>query len=193
MPGFMGLTGTPGTGKKSIAPFLASKLELKSLGMNDFANSSGLVSASAEAPEVDARLLGKRILRHMKGPALIFGHLLPYAFPRGTFRRVVVLRCDPKILKSRLLQRNYPPEKVLSNVEAELIGVIASDCFKAFGVKAVVEFDTSAASPKGVSKAILPLLRVGSHGRQYDWTRGYDSARKLRSLLSIPGLGAARI
>ena len=43
-----------------------------------------------------------------------FAHLLPCD-------RIVVLRCRPDVLKSRLAQRNYREEKIRENVQAEAL------------------------------------------------------------------------
>ena len=196
MPRYVGLTGTPGTGKKSLAPFVAAALGLQSFGLNDLAVAYGLAARGTDGAEVNAQLLGKAILRHVKGPALLYGHLLPYAFAAGTFQSIVVLRCEPKVLKRRLIGRGYAPEKVVLNLEAELIGAVASDTIASFGEKVVAEFDTSKGELRAAGNTISSLIteELGGRGkRRYDWTRGYDSARKLRSLLSVPDLGLARI
>ena len=41
--------------------------------------------------------------------------------------KIIVLRCDPKVLVKRLSERGYSKEKVRENLEAEAIGTIYSE------------------------------------------------------------------
>ena len=78
MGNFFGITGTPGTGKKTIAPLVASKLGIPCISLYDQAVSSGLVRHGDDDTEVDTAALGRFIVKHVSGPALVYGHLLPY-------------------------------------------------------------------------------------------------------------------
>jgi adenylate kinase len=188
---FFGITGTPGTGKKTLAPLVASRLGLPCISLYDQAVSSGLVRQGENDAEVDTTFLGRFIVKHVSGPALIYGHLLPYVFGGNEFRRVVVLRCEPKTLKRRLLARGYPPEKAMENVEAELIGVISADSMTTFGSRKTAEFDTTASRPASATRAISGFLKGSREpNSRIDWTPSYNSASKLRSLLSSPITGA---
>lgn len=186
MKTFFGLTGTPGTGKKTIAPMVARKIGLPCVSLRDLAVSSGQMRKDARDAEIDTAALGRYLVKQVGGPALIYGHLLPYVARARDLQRVVVLRCEPKALKRRLLARGYQADKVVENVEAELIGVLSADSFAAFGSRRTAEFDTTASKPSEVSRAISDLLKgVREPGARIDWTFGYSSAPKLRSLLSV--------
>ena len=191
MKGLVGLTGTPGTGKKTIAPLVAASLGIPRIGLNDFATSSGLASPRKES-EVDPRTLGRSFLRQVRGSTLVYGHLLPYAFAHGAFQMVIVLRCEPGVLKRRLQRRRYSTGKVKANLEAELIGVIASDCYSVFGEGVVAEYNTTGKNPRRAAKDVASLILAKHGGRRHDWTVRYDSARKLTSLLSDPRRATAR-
>jgi len=180
------MTGTPGTGKKSIAPFLAAELGIPCYSLNELASSYGLLGRG-QTPVVDARLLGRKVLRELDGPALLHGHLLPYAFSRRSVSKVVVLRCEPNVLKERLLSRRYGNSKVRENVEAELIGAVAADCYETFGKEKVLEFDSTSGRADKAAKTIAMLTREKRTRPRIDWMRRYDSAKKLRSLLFVPG------
>ncbi len=182
---FVGITGTPGTGKKSIAPLVASRLGLPSFSINDFATARGLLDPHQIEAEVDVEALKRVLTKSPLEPALVYGHLLPYAFERRWVKKAVVLRCDPLVLRERLRARGYRPQKILENVEAELIGVISTDTVKAFGSEKVVEFDTSSSRP-GPASASISAIVSGSlrPPRPIDWLEAYGSVSKLRSLLS---------
>jgi adenylate kinase len=185
---YVGITGTPGTGKKTLAPMVASRMGLPCISLYDQAVSSGMIRQDDSDAEVDAAALGRSIIKRVTEPALVYGHLLPYVLGGRDLVKVAILRCEPKTLKRRLLARGYRPEKVVENVEAELIGVISADSMAAFGSRKTTEFDTTASEPTAAAKAISEFLNGSREaGPGIDWTFGYGSASKLRSLLSVRG------
>ena len=182
------MTGTPGVGKKTIAPLVASRMGLPCISLYEHAVFSRLIKKDDEDAEVDTFALGKYLTKLASGPALIHGHLLPYVLGGRDLRKVAVLRCEPATLKRRLFARGYRPEKVVENVEAELIGVLSADSMSAFGDKKVAEFDATSSEPSATAEAISEFLKGSREaGPAIDWTFGYDSASKLRSLLSVRG------
>jgi adenylate kinase len=184
MGDIVGVTGTPGTGKKSLAPMLAKKLGVRCISIDELASSYGLLVEGDRERIVDTHAL-KNKMRTYRGPALLYGHLIPYVLPRSSMSKVVVLRCDPAVLKKRLALRSYDWLKLLDNVEAELIGLISSDAFDAFGSKITFEVDTTTIGPSVAATRAFELMR--SKGRpdgRVDWTKSYDTGAKLRSLLS---------
>ncbi|MGD0478185.1 MAG: AAA family ATPase [Nitrososphaerales archaeon] len=193
MGNFFGITGTPGTGKKTIAPLVASKLGLPCISLYGQAVSSGLVKQGDNDAEVDTAVLGRFIVKHVSGSALFYGHLLPYVLGGRELKRVVVLRCEPKTLKRRLLARGYQPNKAVENIEAELIGVLSADSMSVFGSRRTAEFDTTVSKPGEAARVISELLKGSREpGSRIDWTLSYTSASKLRSLLSGLTAGAAQ-
>ena len=73
----------------------------------------------------------------------------------------------------------------MDNVEAELIGVIATDAVSAFGRERTFEFDTTTSSPASTAKSVVRLVRgPRTTPQRVDWVSSYDSAPKLKSLLS---------
>ena len=183
MNAYLGITGTPGTGKKTLAPLVAARLEIPWRSLNDPAYSSGITRGRGHVTEVDPPKLGRLVSARVEPPCLLYGHLLPYAFGRKAFSKVVVLRCDPAVLKRRLANRGYETEKIIENVEAELIGVIAADTVAAFGKVHVAEVDTSRASVSASAAAVAGLLSSTDRSEPIDWIRSYGSAARLRSLL----------
>lgn len=143
--------------------------------------------------EVDTSALKKKVGRLTDRQSLLYGHLLPFIAERGEMKTVIVLRCEPSTLKMRLLGRGYAAEKVIENVEAELIGLVSSQAVKAFGRTKVLEFDTSITDPKEAAAIITDMARGPRHPMPpIDWTLTYDSASKLRSLLAVPRAGSGR-
>ena len=178
----LGITGSPGTGKKSIAPIVAERLGTRCLSLNELAMSYGLVSKSGN---VDTQKLRARLTHNLTKGAVVYGHLLPYAVPPNAVSNVVVLRCEPGVLKERLRLRGYGPQKIVENVEAELIGVVSADAFDTFGGARTWEVETTSQSPADVASAVVEIA-VSKPRRvpRIDWTLDYDSGAKLRLLLS---------
>ncbi len=188
MGGILGITGTPGTGKKTVSPAVARDLGVGCISLNAIAAEHGLRPSRAREIAVDPRKMQKWVAEDVTSPAVVYGHLFPYVVPAGAVSRVVVLRCDPRVLKARLRGRGYPSAKVAENVEAELIGVVSADAYGRFGERRTSEADTTSSTPERTATNVASALRSsGGVGDRIDWTLAYDSGAKLRSLLSVEG------
>jgi len=182
MRDLLGITGSPGTGKKTVAAIVGELLRTRPLALGDLAAKS---TDGKEEGEVDVKEVRAELLKVDPPPSVIFGHLLPYVVTKAEVRTVFVLRCDPRVLKSRLAGRGYSARKVRDNVEAELIGVIQSDSIGTFGEAKVSELDTTSTPPRSTAEELVRRQGGASLARErIDWIRGYDSAEKLRSLLA---------
>jgi len=178
-----GITGTPGTGKKSIAPMVAKRLTAQCISLNDLARSYGLVRGASGEVGVDK--LRSRLRRSLPRDAVVYGHLLPYVLDSSAVAKVVVLRCEPGVLKERLRERGYEPKKIIEDVEAELIGVVSSDAFDSYGKEKTWEVDTTRTTPSEAASAVSRMAEEKARtAERIDWTLDYDSGAKLRLLLS---------
>ena len=186
----MGVCGTPGTGKKSIAPLVAASLGVPSVAINSLV--PGAEGRRKREVEVDPAKLRARLLASAKPGEVVYGHLLPHVVRKEDAGFVALLRCEPSVLKKRLKARGYEDAKVKENVEAELIGVLLDECVERFGGERVHEYDTTDATPRQVASEITLDVRLaagsggaaGQPGGWIDWTLGYDSPAKLRALLA---------
>ena len=120
----LALSGTPGTGKSTIAGLLSSH-GMSVSKIEDLAQQAGAleeVDATDGAHPVDMDILLQFIDENWrKKPSeskIIDGHL-SHNLPVNA---VVVLRCEPEIIRQRLNERGYPKPKVEANVEWELLG-----------------------------------------------------------------------
>ena len=182
----IGITGTPGVGKKSVAIVVAEMLHMRSVGLNDLALSYGLAKPTGTDSEVDTEAFSRALAKRLTRRAVVYGHLLPYVLPRKVASRIAVLRCDPLVLKGRLARRGYSSSKVIANVEAELIGLISADSFKAFGPTKPFEVDTTFATPSEAAEKVAAMaVGRGPNPEKIDWVAGYGSAERLRSLFSF--------
>lgn len=118
------LTGTPGCGKTSIAEILV-KEGINVVFLNQFFKENSLLydfDEESGSYEVDIDQAAELMVGLMEegGNILVEGHL-SHLLPCD---EIIVLRCNPSVLKPRLESRGYKPEKVLENMEAEALDVI---------------------------------------------------------------------
>jgi adenylate kinase len=151
----LGVTGTPGTGKKSVARLLAKRRGLELLDIASALRAHGLVE---EGGEVDVEAARPVILMMADQGRIVTGHLLPYILRKGEVKRVAVLRCHPYVLIERLRDRGYGAKKVEQNVLAEALDLIYYDAVRAFGRRRVAQFDTTHKAPEQVADEIEAWL-----------------------------------
>lgn len=184
----LGITGSPGTGKKSTAPIVAEKLGVDCISLNDAAAGFGQAKRRSGPIDVDTDALRRKLRTLGLGPSVAYGHLLPYVFERSELQIAVVLRCEPMELKRRLRSRGYPWPRVIQNVEAELLGVVSHDTFRTFGPAKTTELDTTSGSADSTAIAIAGILGSGHAPRKrIEWIENYGSAPLFRSLMSPLG------
>jgi adenylate kinase len=171
------VSGTPGTGKTSVAAVLKKKgYSVVSLHM--LAQENGCIAGvdkERDSQLVDVAKLNIFIKRTFTTDALVFfeghiGHLLK------TMDKVIILRCHPRELYRRLLKKKWAEKKIKENVDAEIIDVILCEAAEHHLVKNIFEIDTTKKTAGSVAKAIMELVdkkfqpikpyRIG----QIDWS-----------------------
>ncbi len=158
------ITGAPGTGKTSIAE-LAKLSGWDVISVETLAKKHGLLGPldlEEQAKEIDIETLS-RTLGSIKGPLIIDGHLSHHL----EVDAIVILRCNPSVLRERLQQRSYPEWKIESNLEWELIGSSWSDIEQ----ENVAEFETTSTEVNVVWSAIEDWIKEGYASRKpfIDW------------------------
>jgi adenylate kinase len=151
----LALTGTPGTGKSTVARILASR-GFKVIELGDLAKEKKLLEKfdrRRSTHEVDVKKLDTAVREISdSGTIILVGHLSHLI----SSDMVVVLRCRPSVLAERLRSRGYPPQKVAENAEAEALDVILVE--SAETGREVYEIDTTTISPDMAADAIVDIL-----------------------------------
>lgn len=180
----IGITGTPGTGKKTVGRLIARLLNYDFLDLNQIAIEKDAIMGEDEHGFIaDLYLLRKNARKAMKGKKVVIsGHLLPFIFSKREIRFVAILRCSPFELEKRFKLRNYSDEKIKDNITSEILGICAYDALKKFGKDKVAEFDTTCRDAKDVAEEIIKVIKGENPKRVgfIDWLKFFEKAEQLR-------------
>ena len=151
----LALTGTPGTGKSTIANILASR-GLKVIELGDLAKEKKLLERFDRrrgTHEVDVRKLDLAVDQtDTTGTTILVGHLSHLI----SSDMIIVLRCRPSVLAERLRSRGYQEKKAAENAEAEALDVILVESVETG--REVYEIDTTAISAEAAADAVVMIL-----------------------------------
>jgi len=161
----VGITGTPGTGKSSIADELAGR-GFSVLHLSDTVGNYVL----GDDEDRDTRVIDEDAWVAGFAPfdGFVEGHLA-HLLPCD---RIVVLRCRPDVLGERLKSRGYGADKVRENVLAEALDVILIETVECFPPQQVYELDTTGMSIGECSTAIDRFARgaIPASFGSIDWS-----------------------
>lgn len=179
----LGLTGTPGTGKTTIARFLSQK-NIIVIDLKDIAETHNFIDSYDEQRnsnilDVDAIDQYLKSQYSSKEHIVIESHL---SHLLSFVETCVVLRCQPPILKKRLLKREWPWKKIKENIEAEILDIILAEAIENHGRNKVMEINTTDFSAEKSSQQIYhfsqgkPTQHIVKPG-SFDWSEYlFDSA-----------------
>ena len=148
------ITGVPGTGKTTLAASLARKTGASLIEINELAELLGLYSHTdpkdgahvVRLPDLERELTAA--IKSEKKSVIVEGHLgCEMKLPA---QKVLVLRCEPRTLRSRLAPRNYSPSKVSQNALSEALDYCVVQSEKQYGARKVWELDTTGRTTKQV-------------------------------------------
>lgn len=156
------ITGSPGTGKHTIADTISNTLNFDIIDINDVARRSNLIFDG----EVDTAMLANMI--DIQRPSIIVGHLAPYVIlKKYTIKKAIVLRRSPYELYDIYQDRQYSRQKILDNVGAEILDVIYADACNAFDT--VIQIDTTSNTPTYNIQRVLQAIRYNVTSDDVQW------------------------
>jgi adenylate kinase len=165
------LTGTPGVGKTYLARRVCKKLGWNHLEINKLVKREGLYigyDKKLKSWIVDERKIISYVKKVVRGTDnIIIDSHLAHILPRSLVDKVIVLRCEPRVLEKRLKKRRYSKEKIRQNVESELIGLISYETKKRH--KKLLEVDCSSGKLKCEKMLISIILGKTKKTKGIDW------------------------
>lgn len=147
------ITGTPGTGKTSVAKVLRER-GYDVLDMTQYIKDNGLreeYDAERDTYSVDVERLNDSLAE--MDDCLFEGHLAHFM----DVDVIIVMRCHPDVLAQRLRKRGYSDAKVRENVEAELLDIILYESVESDIPTYVV--DTSAGDPESSCDSVEDIMK----------------------------------
>jgi adenylate kinase len=157
------LTGTPGTGKTTVAGLLPYQVidinALVKAGMN-FGK-----DPERGCLEADMDALADHLAKLDCDETIILEGHFSHHFADWS----IVLRLAPTLLKSRLEARGYSAQKIKENLEAEALDVILVEAVQLCA--RVDEIDTTGKSPQEVAELVTRIIRgrLNLAPGQVDW------------------------
>ena len=153
------ISGTPKTGKSTVAKALARKLEWKLISLNELAEQKELYlgyDKSRKARIVDIRRLRQEVAKISKSHKnLILEAHYSHDMPCDV---VVILRTNPKELRRRMARKGWQKRKIEENIEAEIMEIVKSEALES--AKRVLEIDTTGKKPEWVAEQIVRKLKL---------------------------------
>lgn len=154
------ISGTPGTGKSTLAQALAKKLGYERLNLhNHYKTISTGYNKKKQAYDIDKQkfitLVRKKLSSAKKG--LIIDSHISHLLPGKLVGLCIVLTCSNlKVLQKRLQKRKYSPQKIRENLDAEIFQICLMEALER-GHRIQV-FDTNALKPPTIIKTITKSL-----------------------------------
>lgn len=143
------ITGTPGTGKTTLAKELSKALSIPHIEVSKYIKTHKFYqeyNADYDTlildDENEDKLLDN-LEQELKKPHVIDFHTSEL-FPKRWFDIVVVLRVKTDVLFDRLVQRGYEERKVQENVECEIMNVCLDEALECYDDVLVLDNNTEA-------------------------------------------------
>jgi len=153
------ITGTPCTGKTTLAEKISRLLGVPLIKINDVVAEKNLFTVNKGEREktVKMKQLEKELAKRLsKLPSFIIeGHLAcEFSLPAD---KILVLRASPEILERRMAKRKYSKKKISENLLAECLDYCLLKAEANYPAKKIVQFDAS--KPASLKKILSRLER----------------------------------
>lgn len=162
------ITGTPGTGKTTVANILCKKLGYFRIDWHDLLKEDKNLSLgydrNRKCYDIDVKLLSKKIETILKdkanaGKVFVFDTHMSHLLPKKLMGLAIVMKCSNlKKLRERLEERKYGKKKIEENLECEIFDECLDSVFE-LGVKHIVIDSSKRIVQKDLVKEIKDLMK----------------------------------
>ena len=131
------MSGTPGTGKTTVARKLAKDKGFLYVDVNKVIEKDKLSEGYDEEKDtkiIDTKKLNKalvKIIKKSKEKGLVIDSHLSHYLPKRYVDKCIITKCSLKELKKRLEKRGYLKEKVRENLDAEIFDTCRIEALEA--------------------------------------------------------------
>lgn len=152
-PPRVAVTGTPGTGKSTATALLADEYDVIHLNDRIKGDENLWTERDVDRDTLVADL--DAVSDHLGDWSGVLDSHLAHRFDVD---RVIVLRCHPETIETRLRERGESDATAAENAESEALDVILSEAVAEHGVENVYEIDTTDRDPAAVADAIRAAI-----------------------------------
>ena len=141
------ISGTPGTGKTTLAKKLVKKLGSKYINVDEIIKNNKLnefYDKKRHCWVVDVKKLNKVLTKEINNykkdkavKGLIIDSHLSHYLPKRYVDLRIITKCDLKTLQSRLKKKKYPKSKIRENLDCEIFDICLNEAIEA-GHKVIV-------------------------------------------------------
>lgn len=171
------ISGTPGCGKTSLSKLFESN-DVPVYSVKQLAEQFECIGAEDQsdgAQEIDIHRLSDEWENEDTGLVIIEGHLSHFL----DLDAIVLLRCNPKEIETRLKTREYSNQKIKANSEWELIAGNWSELLEFEIELPIIELDSTSQSPEKLFQLVndwilegLPYTSVAEESKlAIDWMK----------------------
>lgn len=141
------LTGTPGTGKSSVAQHIQTTCKIPVFEINQFVKENELFIGYDHYKDtiiIDEQAVNDYLTDFLKNQEVVcfVGHSITFSALKNA-QTVFVLRCDPAILRERLQNRGYTSTKIDENVDVEIMQICLEEARAFFKESTIIEINTA--------------------------------------------------
>ncbi len=142
------ISGSPGTGKTTIAKKIALQKKYKYVDVNKLIKENKLnekYDKERDTNVIDIDKLNKvliKIIKTEKAIGLVIDSHLSHYLPKKYVDRCIITKCNLKELEKRLQKRGYSKEKIRENLDAEIFDTCRVEALEAGHNVEVVKTDS---------------------------------------------------
>jgi adenylate kinase len=188
------ITGTPCTGKTTIAKQLATKLKAVYVNLTELAIAENLTLGKDKKRDtiiIDEKRIKHEITQIIKTSTnnhiIIDGHYAAHVVPDKLATHVFVLRRNPTELRKLMRQKNYTDTKLWENLAAEILDISLIDALNAYSSEQTCELDITGKTTEQNVTTILNVIsgKEKCYAGIVDWIGKLETEGVLQDYLKI--------